>query len=104
MDISVQDLDRMRKEAKPHMLLDIREPQEIEISAIDGAVHIPMNTLPDNLARVPKDQPVVVMCHMGGRSWQVTQWLRAQGYDNVVNLEGGISAWSSEIDPNVPRY
>jgi len=104
MDIGVRDLDAMRKGGKPHMLLDIREPQEIDICAIDGSVHIPMNTLPDNLARVPKDKPVVVMCHMGGRSAQVTHWLRAQGYDNVVNLAGGISAWSAEIDPSVPRY
>ena len=103
-EISVQELDAMRKEGKPHMLLDIREPQEVEICAIDGSVHIPMNTLPANLARVPKDQPVVVMCHMGGRSWQVTQWLRAQGYENAVNLDGGISAWAADIDPKMATY
>ena len=104
MEISVQDLDQMRKAGKTHMLLDIREPQEIAICAIEGSVHIPMNTLPDNLVRVPKDQPVVVMCHMGGRSWQVTQWLRAQGYDNAVNLSGGISAWAGAIDRNMATY
>jgi rhodanese-related sulfurtransferase len=104
MQISVQDLDAMRKEGKQHMLLDIREQQEIEICKIDGSVHIPMNTLPNNLARVPKDQPVVVMCHMGGRSWQVTQWLRAQGYENAVNLDGGISAWAADIDPKMATY
>ena len=101
MDISVQDLHAMRTENKPHMLLDIREPQEVASCAIEGSVHIPMNTIPDNLARLPKDQPLVVMCHIGGRSAQVTYWLRAQGYDNAVNLDGGISAWISEIDPKV---
>jgi rhodanese-related sulfurtransferase len=101
MEISVQQLDAMRKEGKTHMLLDIREQQEVDTCKIDGSVHIPMNTLPANIARVPKDQPVVVMCHVGGRSWQVTQWLRAQGYENVVNLEGGIAAWIAEIDPKV---
>lgn len=104
MEISVQELDAMRKEGKDHMLLDIREPQEVAICAIDRSEHIPMNTLPDNLARIPKDKPVVVMCHVGGRSWQVTQWLRAQGYENAVNLEGGIAAWSAAIDPKMATY
>ena len=104
MEINVQELDVMRKDGASYMLLDIREPEEVAICAIDGSVPIPMNTLPDNLARVPKDRPVVVMCHVGGRSWQVTQWLRAQGYQNVVNLMGGISAWAAEIDPQMPTY
>ena len=101
MDISVQDLHAMRSEHKPHMLLDIREKQEVDAASIDGSVHIPMNTIPDNLDRLPKDIPLVVMCHVGGRSAQVTHWLRAQGYDNAVNLDGGIVAWASEIDPDV---
>jgi rhodanese-related sulfurtransferase len=101
MDISVQDLHAMRTENRPHMLLDIREPQEVAAGAIEGSVHIAMNTIPDNLDRLPKDMPLVVMCHVGGRSAQVTHWLRAQGYDNAVNLDGGIVAWAAEIDPKV---
>lgn len=101
MDISVQDLHAMRTENKPHMLLDIREPQEVAAGAIDGSVHIPMNTIPENLDKLPKDKPLVVMCHVGGRSAQVTYWLRAQGYDNAVNLDGGIVAWVAEIDPKL---
>lgn len=103
MDISVQDLHAMRTDNKPHMLLDIREPQEVAAGAIEGSVHIPMNTIPNNLDKLPKDKPLVVMCHVGGRSAQVTHWLRAQGYDNAVNLDGGIVAWSAEIDPNLGR-
>ena len=101
MDISVQDLHAMRSENKPHMLLDIREPQEVAAGAIEGSVHIPMNTIPDNLDKLPKDKPLVVMCHVGGRSAQVTYWLRQQGYDNAVNLDGGIVAWAAEIDPKI---
>ena len=81
MDISVQDLHAMRTDNRPHMLLDIREPQEVAAGAIAGSVHIPMNTIPNNLDKLPKDKPLVVMCHVGGRSAQVTHWLRAQGYD-----------------------
>jgi rhodanese-related sulfurtransferase len=86
------------------MLLDVRESQEVAICAIDGSVHIPMNTIPGNLDKLPKDKPLVVMCHLGGRSAQVTHWLRAQGYDNAVNLEGGIAAWAAEIDPKMASY
>lgn len=104
MDISVQDLHAMRTDNKPHMLLDIREAQEVAAGAIEGSVHIPMNTIPNNLDKLPKDKPLVVMCHVGGRSAQVTHWLRSQGYDNAVNLDGGIVAWAAEIDPNVGKH
>jgi len=104
MDIDVNQLDAMRKANKPHTLLDIREIQEVSISAIDGSLHIAMSELQQRLAEVPKEQPVVVMCHVGGRSSQVVQWLHANDYTNALNLVGGIAAWSAEIDPSVPSY
>ena len=104
MDISVRHLEDMRKSGEEHTLLDIREEEELAISSIDGAVHIPMNTLPENLDQLTKDHPIVVMCHVGGRSAQVCDWLNSNGFENAVNLGGGISAWSAEIDPSVPTY
>ena len=104
MDISVRRLEEMRKSGEEHTLLDIREEEELAISSIDGAVHIPMNTLPGNLDQLTKDHPIVVMCHVGGRSSQVCAWLNSYGFENAVNLEGGISAWSADIDPSVPSY
>ena len=104
MDISVGRLQEMRKSGEEHTLLDIREEEELAISSIEGAVHIPMNTLPESLDRLTKDHPIVVMCHVGGRSSQVCAWLNSNGFENAVNLEGGISAWSVEIDPSVPTY
>ena len=104
MDISVRHLEDMRKSGEEHTLLDIREEEELAISSIDGAVHIPMNTLPENLDQLTKDHPIVVMCHVGGRSAQVCDWLNSNGFENAVNLEGGISAWSADIDPSVPSY
>lgn len=104
MEISVQDLNRLRTDAEDHTLLDIREHPELQLCAIEGAVHIPMNELPGRLTEMPQDHPLVVMCHIGGRSAQVTGWLRANGYENAVSLAGGISAWSAEIDPSVPTY
>jgi rhodanese-related sulfurtransferase len=53
---------------------------------------------------IPRDKPLVVMCHHGGRSERVAQFLEANGYDNAINLTGGIDAWSTSVDPAVPRY
>ena len=104
MNISVHRLEEMRNTGEVHTLLDIRENEEVATASIDGALHIPMNSLPENLEQLPKNQPLVVMCHVGGRSAQVQSWLLSNGYQNALNLEGGIAAWSAEIDPKVPSY
>jgi len=104
MNISVHRLDEMRKAGEEHTLLDVREDEEVATASIEGALHIPMNSLPENLGQLSKNHPLVVMCHVGGRSAQVQSWLLSNGYQNALNLEGGISAWSAEIDPRVPTY
>jgi rhodanese-related sulfurtransferase len=86
------------------VLLDVREHDELEIAAVDGAFHIPMRELPTRLSELAADKPLVVMCHSGGRSGRVVQYLQGIGLTNVYNLEGGIDAWSRELDPRVPRY
>ena len=104
MNITVQRLHEMRTNDEEHVLLDIREDSELAVASIEGALHVPMSAFLDRLEEVPKDTPLVVMCHIGGRSAQVQNWLAGNGYDKAVNLEGGISAWSAEIDPSVPTY
>ena len=63
-----------------------------------------MNELPDRLDSLPADRPLVVLCHYGQRSGHVTAWLQRLGYDNSVNLEGGIDAWARAVDPAMPTY
>ncbi len=63
-----------------------------------------MSEIPQHLGELPADRPIVVMCHHGGRSAAVTDFLNANGYANAVNLGGGIDAWSIAIDPSVSRY
>lgn len=104
MEITVADLKAWRDEGKPHQLIDVREVAELKTASVDGATHIPMATVPARKAEVATDKPVVVMCHHGGRSMQVTRWLRANGFSNAVNLNGGIDQWSVRVDPSVPRY
>ena len=95
IEISVDTLRRFIAEGVEHIVLDVREPAEIAGHAYDGGtfLEIPMNEIPDSLDEIPRDTDVVVLCHLGQRSMQVTGWLRTQGYDNVTNLRGGIEAW-----------
>ncbi|MBN1238714.1 MAG: sulfurtransferase [Gammaproteobacteria bacterium] len=86
------------------VLLDVREPAELEVSSLQGVWHIPMMQIPNRLEELPRDKPVVVMCHAGGRSRRVAEFLTGNGFEDVFNLQGGIDAWSREIDPSVPRY
>lgn len=85
-------------------LLDVREPAELELAAVNGVLHIPMRDVPNRLDELDRDKPLVVMCHSGGRSRRVAEFLAANGFDQVMNLAGGIDAWSREVDPQVPRY
>lgn len=85
-------------------LLDVREPEELAIAAIAGSVDIPMSQIPARLAELDRASTVVVVCHVGGRSYRVAQFLAANGFGTVYNLRGGIDAWSSEVDPGIPRY
>ena len=86
------------------VLLDVREHAELELASVDGARHIPMREIPERLTDLDRDTPLVVMCHSGGRSRRVAEYLQGNGFENVFNLRGGIDAWSTEIDPQVPRY
>jgi len=84
------------------VVLDVREDDEWHAGHIAGAVHVPMNEVPSRLAEEPDslsaDAPVVVVCRSGGRSAQVTAWLRHHGYD-ARNLDGGMQAWSNAGQP-----
>lgn len=101
--MTVEELKKLQDTKAPHYLLDVREQGEWDTCNIKGATLIPMSTIQGRLAELPKDKPVVVHCHHGGRSARVVGFLKQQGYD-AHNLEGGIDAWSERIDPSVPRY
>jgi rhodanese-related sulfurtransferase len=87
------------------VVLDVREPEELALAALPGVVHIPMRELPLRVAELPRDRDLAVLCHHGVRSAHVVQWLRQMlGFQRAQNVEGGIDAWSIEVDPSVPRY
>ena len=103
-EISVFELKRRRDAGESLVLLDVREPDEIATASISNALTIPMGEIPARFAELPAGVPIVVMCHGGVRSARVTSYLNANGYEEAVNLAGGIDAWSCEVDPTVPRY
>jgi rhodanese-related sulfurtransferase len=86
-------------------LIDVREPAEHTLCEIDGAELIPMRSIPEHLNDLDGDgPPLIVFCHHGVRSLSVVDWLRRQGVENCQSMAGGIDAWSTMIDPSVPRY
>ena len=89
--------------AKP-VLLDVREPWEWQLARIEGAEHVPMNQVPVQAGDWDKTHPRVVICHHGMRSLQVVAFLERQGFSNLHNLQGGIDAWSRQVDARVPVY
>jgi rhodanese-related sulfurtransferase len=86
------------------VLLDVREPWEIETAKIAGSTLIPMREIPARSEELDDEAPVVCVCHHGARSAQVAMFLESRGHKNVFNLQGGIDAWSRQVDPAVPTY
>lgn len=88
------------------LILDCREADEYAAAKIASATLVPMSEIADRLRELEphRAQPIIVHCHLGGRSLRVAQWLREQGFPLAQSLTGGIDVWSQEIDPTVPRY
>jgi rhodanese-related sulfurtransferase len=86
------------------ILLDVREPWEYQTCRIEGAVLMPMNTVPAHLEQIDRDTPVVCICHHGARSLRVAQFLENNGFAEVINLTGGVHAWAQQVDPSMPTY
>ena len=90
------------------IVLDVREPHELQTASVtaDGftLVTIPMGLIPPRMAELDPQQPIACLCHHGARSQQVANFLESRGYAHVVNVAGGIHAWSDELDPRVARY
>jgi rhodanese-related sulfurtransferase len=86
------------------VLLDVREPWEVAIAALPGALTIPMGRIVEQTAQLDTTRPIVCVCHHGMRSLQVAAYLARRGFDDVWNLSGGIDAWARQVDPGCPTY
>jgi len=98
------DFVQRREAGEDLLLLDVREPRELAVAAVAGALHIPMAQVPARLGELDPQRHIVVICHSGGRSQAVVGFLKHKGYERVTNLAGGITRWSREVDPSIPVY
>ncbi len=106
LEMEVEEFSALRESGRPHAILDVREPWEIEICTFPQSVHVPLRSLPSRLQALPRDAaaPLLVVCHHGTRSMSATHWLRQQGFANAVNLRGGMDAWARRVDPDMTVY
>ncbi len=103
-EVNAQELKQKLDEGADLVLLDVREPFERSTAVIEPSLHIPMGDIPARVQELDPESRIVVYCHHGVRSLNVTAWLRQQGFEEVQSLRGGIDRWSREIDPKVPIY
>lgn len=103
-DIGPSEYLERKEDDSGWQLLDVREDWEREIASVDESLHIPMAEIPDRLGELDASRPIAVICHSGVRSARVAGFLSSQGFDSVVNIAGGIDAWSTDIDNELPRY
>ena len=100
--------DWLQAQPSRPVVLDVREPWEMRTASLApddfDLLAIPMNEVPARLSELPPDRPIACLCHHGHRSQRVALFLAQQGYGDVVNIAGGIAAWSRERDPGVPLY
>lgn len=102
-EISVNEAAKLRASSEA-IFLDVREANELSICAIENSLHIPMGEIPERTGHLPKDKSLIVLCHHGMRSMQVVNFLQARGFENAINMGGGIHAWAIEQDSEMATY
>ena len=97
---------KLQNDKNSIFLLDCREPAEHELANLPEAHLLPMSELSLRIEELQphREREIIVLCHLGMRSRDVTHWLREQGFKKVKSMTGGIDQWSQQIDPSVPRY
>jgi adenylyltransferase/sulfurtransferase len=104
-EVSVQELKQALHDPTLGIkVIDVREPDEYRIAHIEGVPLFPLSQLAQRVTELDPEQPYYIHCKMGGRSMKALEFLRQQGFKSLKSVQGGITAWSSEIDPSVPKY
>jgi len=103
-EISARELSDKLNSPTPPVLIDVREPQEFSIANIRTGQLKPLGQIMTWVNELDPQTEIVLYCHSGRRSAQATAFLKSRGFNKVFNLRGGIDAWSTQVDPSVPRY
>jgi adenylyltransferase/sulfurtransferase len=104
IEVAPKDVKQVLDRGGKFLFIDVREPWEHAMTHIEGAKLIPLREIPAHLAEIESAGGVILFCHHGRRSLDAAAWLRSQGVEGARSMSGGIDRWSTEIDPNVPRY
>jgi rhodanese-related sulfurtransferase len=107
LEVDPQEVKRRLDSGEKLHLIDVREPHEFAQAKIEGAILVPMRSVPGELQDLEArsdEGTLIVYCHHGVRSLNVVNWLREQGISTCQSMAGGIDAWSLRVDPAVPRY
>lgn len=104
-EISATELKQRLDNGDDVQIIDVREAHELSVAKMPGTIHIPLGQVINRMSEIDPSRETVVHCKMGGRSAKAIQVLKASGFaGNLINLRGGITAWSNEVDPTVPKY
>ena len=104
-EITATELKERLDKGDDIQLIDVREPAEVAVAKIPNSVHIPLGQIMGRMSEIDPKRETVVHCKMGGRSAKAIEALRRSGFSGkLLNLKGGITAWSNEVDPSVPKY
>ncbi|MFT5198081.1 MAG: rhodanese-related sulfurtransferase [Planctomycetota bacterium] len=102
--IRPQELQQRLQSGDTLILLDVRQPRELEICVLPGIVHLPMRDLSMRYGELDPDAEIVCICHHGIRSAHACMMLESYGFKNMINLTGGMELWAEEMDPKMARY
>jgi adenylyltransferase/sulfurtransferase len=104
-EITATELKTLLDNNEDVQIIDVREKFEYEIARIPNAKLIPMGEVVSRISEIDKNKTTVMQCKSGVRSARAIEFLKAAGFEGrLINLRGGIGAWSNEVDPTVPRY
>lgn len=103
-EITCEELNAALTAKEDLIIVDVREEHEVDISKIEGSIHIPLGDVEDRLAELDKSKSLIMQCRSGGRSAAATQILLENGFKDVKNLVGGINQWASTIDTSMATY
>ena len=104
-EITATELKQRLDNGDDIQIVDVREPNEVAVARIPNTIHIPLGQVINRMSEIDPTRETVVHCKMGGRSARAIDALQRSGFKgNLINLAGGITAWSNDVDPSVPKY
>ncbi len=104
-EISATELKQRLDNGDDIQIVDVREPNEVAVARIPNSIHIPLAQVLNRMSEIDPARETVVHCKMGGRSARAIEALKRSGFTGkLLNLTGGITAWSNDVDPSVPKY